>query len=258
MNPADDGAEPKGIIADIDVNGDLSSLIVRPRTVQDVSKVMIALQAISGGRVQRTTAGILIPAFQGHILRQAPLPLDLRWSSLAERFTQNRIDSSNSHSDVFEKIMLLKMGGKSKALEYLEDVRESLEGLDDHQVVNVAAMTLKDGCGLCLFDEQGAGKTVSMIIAYDVMVARNEVDFALIIAPKSMIPEWKQDFEKFRTDLYNVKVLVGTRKERIKILRSKADVIVTNFEAAVSLESEIEALFRSKRGRGVIVVVNRL
>ena len=68
---------------------------------------------------------------------------------------------------------------------YLADPHR-LERLDDHQWVNVAAMTLSEGFGLCVFDEQGAGKTVTAIYAFDVLVARDEVDFALIVAPKSI------------------------------------------------------------------------
>ena len=94
--------------------------------------------------------------------------------------------------------------------------------LDDHQITSVAAMTVAGGYGLSVFDEQGAGKTVTLIFAFDELVEKNEVDFALIIAPKSMIAQWPQDFQKFRGDLYGVGVASGSRKEKEAIIQRSA------------------------------------
>ena len=56
-------------------------------------------------------------------------------------------------------------------------------------------MTLPDSPGLCVFDEQGAGKTVTFIFAFDLLVERDQADLAVIVAPKSMIGEWPKDLE---------------------------------------------------------------
>jgi SNF2 family DNA or RNA helicase len=115
-------------------------------------------------------------------------------------------------------------------------------------------MTLKDGFGLCVFDEQGAGKTVTLIYAFDLLVDRDEADFVVIIAPKSMVGEWPKDFERFRGDLYKIVTITGTQRQKLEALRSGADVLVTNYETAVAMEAEIKALVRSRPGRCVLAV----
>ena len=115
-------------------------------------------------------------------------------------------------------------------------------------------MTMPDGFGLCLFDEQGTGKTVTVVYAFDVLVARNHADVLLIVAPKSMLPEWKHDFERFHADLYRIAVVSGSRTERLRALHSEADVYVVGFETAVSMEVELVLLARRCNGRCVLVV----
>ena len=39
----------------------------------------------------------------------------------------------------------------------------------------------------------------------------DQADFAIIVAPKSMIAEWPRDFARFKGDLY--KVVVGMKKD---------------------------------------------
>nr|WP_238360589.1 DEAD/DEAH box helicase [Iningainema tapete] len=115
-------------------------------------------------------------------------------------------------------------------------------------------MTIPDSYGLCVFDEQGAGKTVTLIFAFDVLVARDEVDLALIVTPKSMVPEWPRDFFRFKGHLYKVEIVSGTRKQKRIAIGSGADVLVTNFETAASMEDELRALLRSYQGRAMLVV----
>ncbi|MEO1009565.1 MAG: DEAD/DEAH box helicase [Planctomycetota bacterium] len=149
----------------------------------------------------------------------------------------------------------MALQGRSRA-ELLDDLghTDGLEVLDDHQVTNVAVMTAPGLCGACVFDEQGAGKTVSLIFAFDQLVQRNEVDSALIVAPKSMVAEWPNDFTRFCGDLYSVMVIGGTRKEKRKAIKSGADVLVTNFETVVSMEPDLAAVLRRRCPRSVLVV----
>lgn len=166
---------------------------------------------------------------------------------------RNRLDISKNSNTIKQDLSQVIFEGLSKSKEYLSDIK-GLSTLDKHQWINVASMTLPNGYGLALFDEQGAGKTVSTVFAYDVLVSRDKVDFALIIAPKSMVAEWENDFRKFKEDLYVVKKLSGSRKDKIAALRSEADIFVTNYETAVSLENELIALARHYRGRSVLIV----
>ena len=175
---------------------------------------------LPGHRVRRSSVGAWIEATNAEVLTTIEdEALDLRWADEARRFADNRQRARGVHDKLRTEAQRIVEGGRDAALVALEDVR-GLEPLDDHQLVNVAAMTLPGGSGLCIFDEQGAGKTVTLIFAFDVLVSRDEVDFALILAPKSMVPEWPRDFERFKHDLYRVPIASGTRREKRAALRS--------------------------------------
>ena len=131
----------------------------------------------------------------------------------ARRIIENRKYVIENNSKIKSELQRIREGGTELSKSELKEY-PSLNVLDDHQWVNVAAMTLSTGFGLALFDEQGAGKTVSAIFTYDVLVERDKVDFCLIVSPKSMIQEWKSDFYKFRGNLYLIKTLIGSRSEK--------------------------------------------
>jgi SNF2 family DNA or RNA helicase len=135
----------------------------------------------------------------------------------------------------------------------LEQVRTAVTGstlldvLDDHQLRNVAAMTVPGGWGTCVFDEQGTGKTVTLITAFDLLVERNEADVLLVVAPKSMIGEWAAEFRRFTHDLYKVVVADGDRHQKAHALRVGADIVVVNYETTVSLADQLVLLARRCR-----------
>jgi len=128
-----------------------------------------------------------------------------------------------------------------------------LERLDPHQVTNVAVLTHPDCYGLCLFDEQGAGKTVSVIAAWDLLCARDALDRMLVVAPKSMLAEWARDLERFCAGQYDVRVLTGGHRDRRAALNAGPDVVVCNFETVVALEAELRALLSRGAGRSLLV-----
>jgi SNF2 family DNA or RNA helicase len=135
----------------------------------------------------------------------------------------------------------------------LEDARLAITDspmattLDDHQARNVAVMTLADGWGACVFDEQGTGKTVTLISAFDLLVERNLADILVVVAPKSMVAEWGVEFHRFTGGLYSVAAADGSRKERVAAIRSGADVIVMNYETMARLTDEVSRLARRSR-----------
>lgn len=206
-----------------------------------------------GATFRRVAEGFSMAALHSGTLLRCAAPPVVQWTEEALRVAQNRVGARRRAEHILESVSRLKSGGASLAAVYLDGV-SGLECLDDHQLVNVAAMTLPDSHGLCVFDEQGAGKTVTLIHAFDVLVARDEADFALIVAPKSMIAEWPRDFERFKGDLYKVTIATGSRAEKLRVLRKPADVIVTNFETASSMEPELRAMLRARCGRAVLVV----
>ena len=177
----------------------------------------------------------------------------MSWTPEARRFVRNRQHVASVHPGVFEALRRIRREGLRLAKRMIAD-SDGLGVLDGHQVVNVAAMTLPDSPGLCVFDEQGAGKTVTFIFAFDLLMERDHADAAIIVAPKSMIGEWPKDLERFRGDIYRTSVLTGTAREKRRLLAEGADIFVTNFETAVSMERELRALMRARTGRTVLAI----
>ena len=206
-----------------------------------------------GAGLRRSAEGVRVPAaIAGRLYEMGP-GVQMNWTPEARQFVENRRQVESVHSEVFEALARIRRGGASLA-ERMVANSASLGVLDGHQVVNVAAMTLPGSPGLCVFDEQGAGKTVTFIFAFDLLVERDEADLAVIVAPKSMIGEWPKDLERFRGDIYRTVVLTGTGREKRRRLAEGADVFVTNFETAVAMEPELRALMRARPGRTVLAI----
>jgi SNF2 family DNA or RNA helicase len=207
----------------------------------------------AGQAVTRVTEGLRVPASATAALRLLQDDIELRWTPEAQRYVDNRLGVAAHHPSVFSRLQQIKTGGPDFAARLIAD-SDGLGVLDRHQIVNVAAMTLPDSPGLCVFDEQGAGKTVTFIFALDLLVERDEADQAIIVAPKSMVGEWPKDLTRFRGDLYRTVVLSGPVREKRRRLTAGADVFVTNFETAVSMEGALRSLMRARPGRTVLAI----
>lgn len=243
------------LVATVRLSPLVDRLYVTPRVPAQRHAIAEVLRDQLGvERLQGNAAGIAIqPVDAPRLLTGNPPGVRMRWQPDARVFAENRRWIGEVRPRVLADIRTVLKGGRTEAERRLAGQR-GLEVLDDHQWVNVAAMTTPNGFGLCVFDEQGAGKTVTFIFALDVLVSRDEVDFALIIAPKSMVAEWPQDFARFMGSFYRVVVLSGSRAEKRRALARKADVVVTNFETAVSMEAELRAHLGRYGRRSVLVV----
>jgi SNF2 family DNA or RNA helicase len=242
-------------IGEVRVAETLDGLVVTPREIREVHGLSGLLRdTLPSARLHRRAGSFHLCGADAEYLFSVSAEMrELRWTPEAVRFVMNRQHARRVYPRLLKQVQQLRFAGRRHAQAYLKDA-DGLEILDGHQVVNVAAMTLPQGFGLCVFDEQGAGKTVTLIFAFDVLVDRDEVDFALIVAPKSMVPEWPRDFERFKGDLYKVAVASGTPRKKWDALTSGADVVVTNFETAVSMEAELRNLLRRRPGRAMLVV----
>lgn len=243
------------ILIDVRSSEMLDSVLITPRDKKDRTKLLRDLQSHYPSAVfNSTTSGILVASRQSDILMSLDDIFDVKWSSEARLFVENRYFAKNVYTNLQTQIDEITNAGVSLAREKLHKYKNRLAALDEHQWVNVSAMTLSDAFGLCVFDEQGAGKTVTFIHAFDILVEKNYTDFALIVSPKSMIPEWKEDFKKFMGDLYKVEIMTGDRSEKLETLASGADVLITNFETAVSLEDQIRSLLLQYQKKAVLVI----
>lgn len=92
------------------------------------------------------------------------------------------------------------------------------------------------GAGALLADDMGLGKTVQTI-AYLLFKAKEGP--ALVVAPASVAPNWKTEFEKFAPSLH-VEILNFSPNRSLCIADAKAgDVIITTYGLLLSVKDEI-------------------
>jgi SNF2 family DNA or RNA helicase len=195
-------------------------------------------------RQRVSEGGLVFDAWEGiKLLTATPGP---RWSPAARRLVDNRSTVAEAIDTVHTEFERIRADGPRVARQAVSD--GALTGqLDDHQAVNVALLTAPGSWGGCVFDEQGTGKTVTMIAAFDVLVERGLTDTLLVVAPKSMVAEWCSEFARFTGDLYKVVVAEGDRRSKAAALYRGADVVVVNYETLVALEDDFVRLARRTR-----------
>jgi SNF2 family DNA or RNA helicase len=104
------------------------------------------------------------------------------------------------------------------------------EILEHAQAVAVNCMTQIGLLGLCLFDEQGSGKTVMTIAAFDVLRKASQIDAMIVVCPKSMVSEWPKDLTRFLGDDLNIEVAAGNKSEKFDSALKEFDVLISNYE----------------------------
>lgn len=174
------------------------------------------------------------------------LGADIEWSAVARRLVDNRRRVADAVDTVQTEFARVREGGAAMARDAVADGAFTGQ-LDDHQAINVALLTAPGTWGGCIFDEQGTGKTITMIATFDILVERGLTETLLVVAPKSMVAEWQTEFGRFTGDLYRVVVAEGDRHAKTTALYDGADVVVVNFETLVALEDEIIRLARRTR-----------
>jgi SNF2 family DNA or RNA helicase len=94
------------------------------------------------------------------------------------------------------------------------------------------------------FMEMGAGKTLPAIAVAGYRWLRGQINRLLIVCPASVMPVWKQEFEKCSAIQYRVVVLDGPVKKRQEILANwqdsfGLDVVVINYEGARNMVDDL-------------------
>ena len=146
-----------------------------------------------------------------------------------------------------------RLGAPGEAAAALADFPDASR-LDPHQVHAVAVASHPDVSGLCLFDEQGLGKTVMALFAFHRLRQSGGATRALVVAPKSMVPEWAQEVERLLPGQYVTATVVGSVREKRALLERPADIYVTNFETVIRLTSRLADLLIAEQGRGLLVI----
>ena len=124
--------------------------------------------------------------------------------------------------------------------------------LDSAQAVAVSAMITPGLLGLCLFDEQGIGKTVTALSAFDILCGNEETDCLVVVCPVTMIGGWEKEIEKFLSAKYRVKTLEGSATEKREAILSPFDILICNFESLPSLLVPLKAVLGNKKATLVV------
>lgn len=176
--------------------------------------------------------------------------IPITWSDEASSYIMKFSAGYSRRNTAIQRLNQLR---KANTNQLLRDY-EGFSTLDPHQRTAVAAMSDPLIEGLCLFDEQGSGKTVMTIHAFDRLVNSGKENKLLIFAPKNMLPTWKSDFERFMGCKYKVQIISGGKVGKLRSLVSPADVYVTNFESGDSMEGAIRSMLLRNTGKVVLVV----
>lgn len=245
------------IVADVYAAGGV--LRVAPRRGGDLTSLLRDLRArTASGSVRREGNALVAPARELiWLLDHAEASsLGIGLDADAARALTVRRHASAVHREYRDHVSALEAAGVEVARAELnaQGSRQDTATLDDHQLINVAAMTAPEGYGMLLFDEQGAGKTVSVIYAFDRLAELNIIDTMVVVAPKSMVGEWAKEITEFMGDRYRVEIVSGTAAERARIVDSGADVVVMNYEAVKTVRDPLVRRLRRHPDRALLVV----
>mgnify|MGYP003630860573 FL=1 len=107
----------------------------------------------------------------------------------------------------------------------------------DHQRYTSSFLTLHKKA-FC-FNEQGTGKTASVIWAADYLMKLGEIKRVLVISPLSIMKSaWQQDLFKFAMHR-TCSVAHGTSTQRRKIINAGSEFVIINFDGVAVIKDEI-------------------
>lgn len=109
----------------------------------------------------------------------------------------------------------------------------------DHQKITAEFLTTNRKA-FC-FNEQGTGKTASVIWAVDYLMQRGLLKRVLVVCPLSIMKSaWQQDLFKFAIHR-TVSVAYGSAAKRKQIIAGDAEFVVINFDGVSIVKNEILA-----------------
>lgn len=228
-------------------------LFVRPGTGSSLRKVERALR-LGGidGDVDAAAGGVRVAAAQFDAVRDALAGLTVQAAAAATAAGEHIADRVQWHRAALAACRRY-VAAPSEAAAALADYAR-VGDLDPHQVTAVAVASHPDVRGLCIFDEQGLGKTVEALFAFDRLREQELVTRVLVFAPKNMLLEWVNDLGRFFGEKYRAAVVVGAEFEKRAVIDSDADMLVTNFETAAQLEIRLRHFLEGERGRALLIV----
>lgn len=132
-----------------------------------------------------------------------------------------------------------------------------------HQVraANMALIQLasKPSAGFGLLFEMGCGKTLTAIAIMGALYLQRRITRVLVVAPSSVCSVWPHDLAAFAAFPYEVRVLLGEKKQRLEALRSLTTypdtanrllIAVINYEA-----THREGIFEALEGYAAGLII---
>ena len=107
---------------------------------------------------------------------------------------------------------------------------------------------------MALFDEQGTGKTISALAAFDLLRLRKRVNKLIVTAPKSVLASWQEQTTSFLGDEARVSVVVGPATSRRRAILRPHDVLLVGYEAAVQEEALLRTIIAARPHDYLLVV----
>jgi len=107
----------------------------------------------------------------------------------------------------------------------------------EHQKITASFLSIRRRA-FC-FNEQGTGKTASVIWAADYLMKRGDVKRVLVLCPLSIMKSaWQQDLFKFAMHR-SCSVAHGSAQQRKKIIAAGAEFVVINFDGLAIVKDQI-------------------
>ena len=107
----------------------------------------------------------------------------------------------------------------------------------EHQKKTSSFLTLNKKA--CCFNEQGTGKTASVIWASDFLMKKGLIRRVLVVCPLSIMQSaWLQDLFNFAMHR-KANICYGTRDKRKSIINSDAEYIIINYDGVEIVKDEI-------------------
>ncbi len=97
--------------------------------------------------------------------------------------------------------------------------------------------------GFALLMEMGCGKTITSIAIVGRAYLSGKIKRLIILAPKSIVTVWEEEFSKFADFPYSLSVLHGSSANKVKLLKSiphkGLEVAVVNYDSISLIEKEL-------------------
>jgi len=129
-----------------------------------------------------------------------------------------------------------------------------LAKLDSHQLEAVAAISVPSLKGIAIFDEQGIGKTIEALAAFENLSEIGKVKRLLVIAPKSTLSSWILDCTKLFQGKYHVTMVSGNPASRRQAILDKHDILLISYDSAVRESSLLKSLVSANPKSYMLVV----